>query len=375
MARLRILITCLMICLAASAPAATEVDISIDTGELDGALYTVLRPFTWHNGPVLVVAHGWRPPQAPLVADLDPLDPFIASLLADGWLVATSSYRRNGLVIEAGREDLLNLLTHIVREHGPSNRIVIEGVSMGAGIAVLLAEDEARDWSHIRRMFGIHGVIAVGADFEAEGPDGPLPWTWRPGVPLLLVSNRSEMVSPRDYAFRANTAPVKPSLWRLERDGHVNINGAERLQAVRAMDQWLDTGRRPPGDPPYGQDVTVDRSGRPSVAEATAQGLLGTVVAVDPAYGNVDTDFVVADLDSLGIDRRFRVRSGETTRRIYFGDSYDDVEVGKLVAFINADGGLRLAVNQGNAARKLVCGPGDALELLPPSRRNKAAQD
>jgi len=375
MVRFPLLVLCLSACLALPAMAADAVDISLDQGELDGALYTILRPFNWHNGPVLVVAHGWRPPQAPLVADLDPGDPFVAGLLADGWLVATSSYRRNGLIIDDAREDLFTLLTYIVREHGPSNRIVIEGASLGANIAVLLAEDEARDWSNIRRMFSVHGVIALGADFEAEGPDGPLGWTWRPGVPLLLVSNRSEMASPRDYAFKANTAPVKPSLWRLERDGHVNINGAERRRALQAMDQWLDTGRRPPGAPPYGQDMTVDRSGRLSVSVPTERGRLGTVVAVDPAYGNVDTDFVVADLDSLGIDRRFRVRCGETTRRVFFGESYGDVEAGRFVAFINADGGLRLAVNQGHAARKLGCRAGDTLELLPPGRKTQPRPD
>jgi len=65
------------------------------TGALTGALYAVAMPQHF-DGKVLVLAHGFRDPKIPLVADLDPSEPFIHRLVKAGWVVAMTSYRRRG---------------------------------------------------------------------------------------------------------------------------------------------------------------------------------------------------------------------------------------------------------------------------------------
>jgi len=58
-----------------------------------------------------------------------------------------------------------------------------------------------------------------------------------------------------------------------------------------------------------------------------------------------------------------RVTCGQVARRVAWGTSYADVEPGKLVAFLTADGTLRVAVNMGNAARRLKCHVGEPVEI------------
>ena len=54
--------------------------------EIDGALFTVAIPPVW-DGRLLLIAHGYRPPEAPLVPGFDSEYAPYRSLLADGWMV------------------------------------------------------------------------------------------------------------------------------------------------------------------------------------------------------------------------------------------------------------------------------------------------
>ena len=339
----------------------------VDEGRIGKARFRLLVPDQW-SGNVLILAHGWRPPKTRLIPGLEPDDPFVARLLAEGWLVAATSYRRNGLVIADGLTDLEDLADAIERKYGPCRRILVEGTSMGANIALLLAEQTPTADSQSPAGSVFDGVIAVGAAPDEPGEDGPLEWTFAPHLPVILLSNRSEIAPVCEYARQTPRGRHQPAVWVLERDGHVNLNADERLAAVAALTDWTAPGPRPAGTWGAPYDATVDRTYRvPLSSSETADGRRGRILAVDPVYGNLTTDLVAADLAALGIGvgDAVRVTCGEMTRKAHCGTTYADVDEGDLVVFLTAEGLVEVAVNGGSAARRLRTQATVPLEIAP----------
>ncbi len=340
-----------------SGPVHAPVMVETDQGSIREARFKLAKPRDW-NGRIFLLAPGWRPPDAKRMAFLDIHGALESELLRAGWLIATTSYRRNGLVVEDGVQDLKKLVQRIEKLYGPAERLVIEGSSMGGAIGVLIAEG-----SFFPALLQV-GVLAYGVDLEEPGETGPLPLTHRPGHPLLLMSNRSEWVSPMNYVRQSPWGPLRPALWSLDRDGHVNLNSAERSRALEAMNHWLSTGERPAGKPPSGLDVTVDFSLRSATAVRTPNGLRVRVTGIDPIFGNVETDMVAESFEWLSwyFAGEIGVRGG-TLQPILFGTTYGDVDPGELVAFVTAEGYVRVAQNMGNAAQRLKCQVGDYLDF------------
>ncbi|HZA57413.1 MAG TPA: hypothetical protein VE616_24430 [Candidatus Udaeobacter sp.] len=109
-------------------------------------LVVICIPPDW-NGRLVVYAHGFVPPQAPLelpVAELTlPDGTFVPNLiLSERYAFATSSFRANGAAIEQGAEDLNNLLQHFKSMISPQSlqKVIITGASEGGLIALLLLE-------------------------------------------------------------------------------------------------------------------------------------------------------------------------------------------------------------------------------------------
>jgi len=350
--------------LLAALPAAA---LTTEEGVLGEAPFRIAVPEGWSGG-VLLLAHGWRPDDAPVLAVLDTSSPVVASYLDRGWLVAATGYRRNGWILEEAAEDLAALLEHVREEYGPPGRVVVEGVSLGANIGLWMAEagDPVLD-----------GLVAVAADPAAEGPDGPTAWTWAPRVPVILLSNRDEFAPVEDYAGRVGGEAIRPALWILDRDGHANLNAIERWSAHAALADWLGAGIRPPGwvGEPY--DATVVIEPPASSARARDGGREGRVVQVDPVYGNLHTDLVAADLEAVagGPGRRFVVEGFRTDEKALWGTAYGDVGPGRLVAFVDAEGLVEIAVNGGDAAERLGVGEGDPILIRPGARRKDDPRD
>src|SRR5262245_755159 len=109
-----------------------------------GALSSICVPIGW-NGHLIVFAHGYVAPVLPLgfyntsLSDGTSL-PTIAQLL--GFAFATTSYRRNGLAILEGVDDVKELVAEFNSTHTAPVRTYIIGVSEGGLVATLLAEQE-----------------------------------------------------------------------------------------------------------------------------------------------------------------------------------------------------------------------------------------
>ena len=217
----------LSLSLGAGEAAAMAGRVSIEKVNLDGAQAKIL------------FAHGYRRPDAPRTAPLRMK--LYRPLLAEGWMVASTAYRRNGLIVRDAVEDLDNLRDHIARKHGEPQRVIVQGHSMGGLIGALLAESSDAPYD---------GVLAVGAALELREDRNPMVPSCRTLVPLLFLSNRDEIDGPRNYLSCAARALNRweaelPILWAVDRDGHVNVTDGEIRRALEALMDWIENGDRP----------------------------------------------------------------------------------------------------------------------------------
>ena len=93
-----------------------------------------------------------------------------------------------------------------------------------------------------------------------------------------------------------------------------------------------------------------------------APGVLGSRVVGIDGFGNVQLNVAASDLEAAGIRNAVQIGS----RTIPIVTTFADVGRGYPAAFIDSQGFLAIAVNQGNAAQALGLGRGDAVVLTPP---------
>lgn len=351
------LVTLLFIALAGGARAGGVREFS---GEIDGALYRILAPGEDWNGSLWIEAHGLRDDNGtPLIAELSPSAPFNAELLKRGWAVATTSYRRNGIIVDDAITDVLNLRDEAAARLGPPKVVVVEGSSMGGSIGTLLAESDTGEFT---------GVVAAGAALQIVAPEfTKRQLTHAPRIPIVFLTNQSELDGPAAYvaAVRAHHPDgdtVVPVLWKVLRDGHVNVNAPERLAALDAVVAWAETGKSP-GDR---EDATVVIDAGPSTATVAADGSLrAKVTNLARVYGNLYTDLRPADFEQAGIKRgdSFTMKAPGGTFTVLYGKTYGDVPVGDWVAFPIAEGTIMISRNHANAAETAGLAIGDAIVL------------
>lgn len=326
------------------------------TGSIEGALYTVRVPEVL-SGDLLLVAHGYRPQGSALSADFEESAAMYDSMVADGWVVATTSYRRNGWVLQDAAADLLNLRAWIVAEVLEPKRVFLLGSSMGGGVVTWLAEQAPE---------GFDGAVAQGAylfepivDLAVRSNQFADFYTFEPKLPLLYLTNQSELAGPAGYVERARTSEVPPVLWTVKRDGHVNLNGAETLAALRAV---MDATAG--GVLVANADATkvVDPESRAQIEDGVLHGVVSSVV---PIFGNLTTYFVQSDLAEIGIEKGafFELSAGGATVSVLLGSTYRDVDVGEWVAFWDAENYLLISRNYADAGKTLGVNKGAALQI------------
>jgi len=113
--------------------------------QVDQSIVICIPP-NW-NGRLVIYAHGFVAPQAPLELPSDELTlsdgTFVPNLfLSQRFAFATSSFHKNGVAIEQGAEDLNKLLQHFKSVVSPRSlqKVFITGASEGGLIALLLLE-------------------------------------------------------------------------------------------------------------------------------------------------------------------------------------------------------------------------------------------
>jgi pimeloyl-ACP methyl ester carboxylesterase len=137
-----ILWTFISLAISPTAHAAGTPQPCVDGTLPSGALSRICIPLGW-NGQLLVFAHGYVAPGPTLgfhnltLADGTSL-PDVAQLL--GFAFATTSYRRNGLAILEGADDIRELVARFAQDYSVPLRTYIAGASEGGLVTALLAE-------------------------------------------------------------------------------------------------------------------------------------------------------------------------------------------------------------------------------------------
>jgi len=288
-------------------PLTLGTDFDLDEGVIEGADFCIAYPIDadklprW-NKNVLLYCHGCRPEGIELMADLDLSDELYSTLLKRGWIIAMSSYRRQGRIIKDAIQDTNNLRDYIVKIYGDPQILLVEGESMGGHIAALISELDPPMYS---------GVMAVGAALISNHEDCP-PFTFSPKIPILYLTNYSEVGMILSYQTKAQAQASNPLpvIWKVQRRGHCNVNADERLATVNALLEWIKTSEPAPNKE---EGVTIEMN-KPSVIEwinplQPEEGGWGLIQRYN-VYGDIFTNIQVSDLDLLGVkpNRRIEIK-------------------------------------------------------------------
>ncbi|RME57894.1 MAG: hypothetical protein D6790_12690 [Caldilineae bacterium] len=115
-----------------------------DGDQASGARYRFCMPDLPWNGDLVVYAHGYVEPRRPVGFPEEQFSVGGVSIdqavTAQGFAFAASSYRRNGLAVLEGVEDLVDAVELFKSKHGNPDRVILVGVSEGGLIATLALE-------------------------------------------------------------------------------------------------------------------------------------------------------------------------------------------------------------------------------------------
>lgn len=359
-------VCCALVLALGNALGATPPKVGAKSGEIEGAKYTLALPAHW-NRQVLLIAHGLRAEAEPLRADFTPEDLAYKTLRDEGWMVAKTSFRRNGIVIADAIADLDALRALIVRDYGEPTRVLVEGESLGGLLAVLMAERDL----HEPKLY--HGVVAISAALQLKETPATLGLSLHPKIPILFLSNSGEIEGVRAYAaspFGRVEGAVPPAIFHLARGGHANVNQAERLVALRALNAWLDRGPgalpRPTGNDLF-YDATVTPLPHPSAVTTNddGHGFETRVTTFLSTMSSALLDAQPSDLAAADIKpfTWFQLTVNGKNYRAFYGRDVSSVKRNEWVVFPHAEGNLVLARGFNDLAASAQLAAGDVLTI------------
>ncbi len=128
----------------------------------NGAIFELDIPAAW-NGHLWVYAHGAVDPQMPIA--LPDVAPLKASLLAQGFAFATSSYSQNGYAVKQGAEDIHQLKDLFTVRFGLPVRTYLFGHSLGGAVVQDLAERFPGQYDGALPICGLVGGGVAGIQY------------------------------------------------------------------------------------------------------------------------------------------------------------------------------------------------------------------
>lgn len=217
---------------------------TLHRGVINGALFCVAVPNEGARDCLLIHAHGFRPEGQPQYAEVE--DRFWHRLVQQGWTVAVTSYRRNGLIVADAIRDLFALRNWVCTELGIPYWTFLDGRSMGGAIGTRLAER-----SNIGRLF--QGVLAIGAALLVKEDDPAVALTYKPTIPIVFLTNSDELGPVDAYVERVKKEAARvnggggdeiitPAVWGVDRPGHNWLNERERWRAFSCLVEWTFVG-------------------------------------------------------------------------------------------------------------------------------------
>lgn len=115
-------------------------DACVDGEQDSGAVYRICMPNNWDGKRLAVYTHGYVSPTEPIAIPENQLQGLDQLLNFLGYAFAMSSYSTNGLAVEEGIADTLDVIDVFAEIHGQPGEVIIVGVSEGGLIATLSLE-------------------------------------------------------------------------------------------------------------------------------------------------------------------------------------------------------------------------------------------
>jgi pimeloyl-ACP methyl ester carboxylesterase len=100
-----------------------------------GEIIQICVPARW-NGELILYAHGYVTEFEPLRLPQEAAT-YVPLYASQGFAFATTSFRQNGLAIQSGLEDIVNLRSRFIQRHGQPKEIYLTGGSQGGLITTL----------------------------------------------------------------------------------------------------------------------------------------------------------------------------------------------------------------------------------------------
>lgn len=156
-----------------AAPIAPAVPLACSDGiQPSGAQYRICLPASGWNGNLVVYAHGYVAPTQPVALPEDQLSVggvSIADIVTNaGYAFAATSYRRTGLAIREGIDDLVELVGVFAQKHGDPDRVILTGVSEGGVMTVLALEERPDVFDGGLALCGPYGDFQRQVDYFAD---------------------------------------------------------------------------------------------------------------------------------------------------------------------------------------------------------------
>ncbi|KAL9653800.1 hypothetical protein ABK040_012861 [Willaertia magna] len=225
-----------------------DTNYLIEYSEIEGAKIAVAIPKYWNKG-LIIHCHGHRAVGIGLKADLyyNNMPESFNKFLQEGFMIAMTSYRREGIILKDAIKDVNNLRNYIIDKFGKLECCILEGRSMGGAIVTYISEIHSDLYD---------GAVCIGAALNVDQKDESLPhlsFQFKPKFPLLYLMNVSELGKVEDYIEQskqlANTQHLSndfsegevivPSLWTVSREGHNSVSEIERYGAIQNLIYWI----------------------------------------------------------------------------------------------------------------------------------------
>lgn len=205
-----------LICCLLSFPRSTHAaPLACEDGlQSSGATYRICMPAQWNNR-LVVYAHGYVAPTRPVGIPEDqmrlPGSTFTVDQLVtgQGYAFATSSYRTNGLAIQEGIADLLDVVAIFKAQKGTPAKVLLVGISEGGAITALALEQQAAVFDGGLAMCGPYGSFREQVNYF--GDFRVLFDHFLPGVlPPSPIDIPAELLTTWETNYYTNT--VQPAL-------------------------------------------------------------------------------------------------------------------------------------------------------------------
>ena len=311
--------------------------------KLKNSKIMIIVPDNWNN-KIIYYAHGYRAEGTPLHVDINMDNSFYSKKVEDGWMIAATSYRRNGIIIKDGIEDIRFLRDYVHKKYKNIQSEYLIGSSMGGLIATLMAENDKY----------LEGVIADGAALQLDRENL---LSYDPKVPLILLYNINEKDVADDYLNKSKKSNLKPLRWHVNRKGHCRISKSEMEITFNALKNFENEEND--------RDITQPIPERKSISKIKNDVIISGIRKINKGFNNIDTKVVKIDLKNIGLKKGeyFNLICGDKKYQVYWGDNYNDVPIGDFVAFINMNGYLKISRNYADLVKKTGLEKNDQIKI------------